>query len=167
MEGASRGARRPPGRASTWAGPQVCTGQALLGAGTRPARPSSRAPGPEGHICTGTDGSEAPSPAAPGGLPADCRPQASCHTFLQARPGLRQPRVAQQLWIHLKLQGQHFSAGRQPRVGCSNAWVSGRSQRPLHGPGPWASPGLAGLPLLSSQLLHLAAPSQHSSAAIF
>lgn len=97
----------------------------------------------------------------------DCRPQAFCHAFLQACPGLRQPRVAQQLWIHLKLQGQHFSAGRQPRVGCSNAWVSGRSQQPLHGPGPWASPGLASLPLLSSQLLHLAAPSQHSSAAIF
>ena len=72
VEGASRGARRPPGRGSTWSGPQVCTGQALLGAVTTPQlRPSSRVLGPGGHICTGTAGSDVPDPAAQCGLPAD------------------------------------------------------------------------------------------------
>lgn len=41
------------------------------GCRTRSARPGSRAPGPEGRICTGAAVSEVPNPAAPGGLPAD------------------------------------------------------------------------------------------------
>lgn len=62
VEGASRGARRPPGKAGTWAGPQECTGPELLGAGPALPGPARGLRGPKDVFAQAQLSARCPTP---------------------------------------------------------------------------------------------------------